>query len=136
MRDRTFFFVDYQGQRQGIARTVISTVPTLLQRQGIFTEAIAGRVPVIYDPRTTVGSTRTAVSGQHDSGRAHGSGGAGAAAALSAADLAGTANNYRRTATEIDDQNQWDVRLDHHFASGRDQAVRPALAISATRSSR
>ena len=42
MRDRTFFFVDYQGQRQAIGRTVISTVPTMLQRQGIFTEAMAG----------------------------------------------------------------------------------------------
>ena len=27
-RDRTFFFADYQGQRQRIARTVTSTVPT------------------------------------------------------------------------------------------------------------
>ena len=44
-RDQTFFFVDYQGQRQTIGRTVISTVPTLLQRQGVFTEAIGGRVP-------------------------------------------------------------------------------------------
>ena len=57
VKDRTFFFVDYQGQRQTIGRTVISTVPTLLQRQGIFTEAIGGRVPAIYDPATTVGST-------------------------------------------------------------------------------
>ena len=38
-QDRTFFFVDYQGQRQSIGRTVVSTVPTLLQRQGIFTRA-------------------------------------------------------------------------------------------------
>src|SRR3954462_6009512 len=59
VRDHTFFFVDYQGQRQSIGRTVTSTVPTLLQRQGIFTEAIAGRVPVIYDPATTMGSTRS-----------------------------------------------------------------------------
>lgn len=29
-RDRTFFFLDYQGQRQTIGRTVISTVPTVL----------------------------------------------------------------------------------------------------------
>jgi hypothetical protein len=35
---------------------------------------------------------------------------------------AGTVNNYRRTASEIDDQNQWDVRLDHVFASSRDRA--------------
>ena len=71
-QDRTFFFVDYQGQRQTIGRTVISTVPTLLQRQGIFTEAIAGRVPVIYDPATTVpggngSAIRSPVSRQHDS---------------------------------------------------------------------
>src|SRR6185312_11986208 len=62
-RDRTFFFADYQGQRQAIARTVTSTVPTLLQRQGIFTEAIAGRVPVIYDPATMVGSVRSPFPG-------------------------------------------------------------------------
>ena len=35
---------------------------------------------------------------------------------------AGTANNYRRTASEIDDQNQWDLRLDHLFASNSDRA--------------
>src|SRR5262245_20926317 len=52
-RNRTFFFMDYQGQRQAIARTPISTVPTALQRQGIFTEPVGVRVPVIYDPATT-----------------------------------------------------------------------------------
>jgi hypothetical protein len=35
---------------------------------------------------------------------------------------ANTANNYSRTANEIDDQDQGDVRIDHTFASGRDQA--------------
>jgi hypothetical protein len=52
IRNRTFFFADYQAQRQTIARTVISTVPTQLQRQGVFTEAIGGRVPAIFDPVT------------------------------------------------------------------------------------
>ena len=33
-----------------------------------------------------------------------------------------TANNYSRTANEIDDQDQGDVRIDHKFATGRDQA--------------
>ena len=121
-KDRTFFFVDYQGQRQAIGRTVTSTVPSLLQRQGIFTEAIAGRVPVIYDPSTTVGSTRTPFQNntipesQMDP------------VALSLLQryplptTAGTANNYSRTANEIDNQEQGDVRLDHRFASNRDQA--------------
>src|SRR4029079_3400238 len=30
VKDHTFFFVDYQGQRQAIGRTMTSTVPTLL----------------------------------------------------------------------------------------------------------
>ena len=66
-RDSTFFFLDYQGQRQTIGRTVISTVPTTLQRQGVFTESIGGRVPAIYDPATTMpagsGVTRTPFPG-------------------------------------------------------------------------
>src|SRR6202163_1281752 len=61
--DHTFFFVDYQGQRQSIGRTVISNVPPLRQRQRAFTQAIAGRVPVIYDPSTTAGSVRSVFSG-------------------------------------------------------------------------
>src|SRR5262249_30319581 len=53
LKDRTFFFVDYQGTRQLIGRVRISTVPTLLQRKGIFTEAVGGVVPRIFDPSTT-----------------------------------------------------------------------------------
>ena len=121
VRNRTFFFVDYQGQRQAIGRTVISTVPTPLQRQGIFTEAIAGRVPVIYDPDTTVGSSRspfpnnTIPPGRVDPV---------ALELLGRYPLpvsAGTANNYRRTASEIDNQHQWDARLDQTFSSNRGQ---------------
>src|SRR5581483_4337786 len=63
VRDRSFFFIDYQGQRQSIGRTLTSTVPTLLQRQGVFTEAIGGRVPAVYDPASTAGSTRTPFPG-------------------------------------------------------------------------
>jgi hypothetical protein len=122
VRDRTFFFADYQGQRQAIARTVTSTVPTVLQRQGIFTEAIAGRVPVVYDPATTVGSTRTAFANNTiPQGRVD----AVALALLQRYPLptsTGTANNFRRTESEIDDQDQWDVRIDHKFPSNRDQA--------------
>lgn len=124
-RDHTFFFVDYQGQRQHIGRTVISTVPTLLQRQGIFTEAIAGRVPAVYDPATTAsngsgGVTRTPfANGTIPGGRID----PVALALLARYPLptaAGTANNYRRIDRETDDQNQWTVRLDQRLSS-RDQ---------------
>jgi len=124
---QTFFFADYQGQRQEIARTVTSTVPTLLQRQGIFTEAINGRVPTIYDPQTTVVNangtvTRTPFAdnrvpmGRWDS----------VARTLLARypepTASGTANNFSRTAGEIDDQDQGDVRIDHRFRNGQDSA--------------
>ena len=139
-RDRTFFFADYQGQRQTIGRTVISTVPTLLQRQGIFTEAIGGRVPAIYDPATTVstgaGVDANAVPGQHDSRRAHGSGRAHAARAVSAAD-------ERRHRQQLPARRQRDGRSgsvqppDRSSVSRQPRSgVRTADAISRGRSSR
>jgi len=121
VKDHTFFFVDYQGQRQSIGRTVTSTVPTLLQRQGIFTEAIGGRVPVIYDPATTVGSTRSQFpGGVIPTGRMD-------PVALSLLQRyplptgSGVANNFSRTENEVDNQDQWDARIDHKFATNHDQ---------------
>src|SRR6187397_691874 len=114
-KNRTFFFVDYQGQRQSIGRTVTSNVPTLAERSGVFRQNI-------YDPSTTVGNTRqpflnnTIPRSSMDP------------VALSLLDRyplptnSATANNYSRTANEIDDQDQGDVRIDHKFATGRDQA--------------
>ena len=125
VKDRSFFFADYQGTRQSIGRVRISTVPTALQRQGIFTEAIGGRVAPLYDPATTRtvsggGSARDLFPGNSiPSGRID-----PVAAALLARypppNLPGTANNYRRLADERDDQDQLDLRLDRR-ASQRDQ---------------
>ena len=117
---RTFFFVDYQGQRQTIGRTVISTVPTLLQRQGVFTEAIGGRVPSIFDPRTGNANRAQFAGNTIPASRID----PVAAALLHRYPLptsSGTANNYQRTDGEVDDQDQWDARIDHRFGS-RDQA--------------
>jgi len=118
-RDRTFFFADYQGQRQSVGRTVISTVPTLLQRQGVFTEAIGGRVPVIYDPAT--GSTgRLPFPGNAiPTGRID-------PVARSLIDRyplptsAGTANNFRRLDNEQVDQDLISLRLDQRTSANGD----------------
>jgi hypothetical protein len=130
-RDRSFFWADYQGQRQTIARSVISTVPTALQRQGVFTEAIGGRVPVIYDPAT--GASNRAPFG-------------GNTIPLDRMDpvarslldrypmptSSGTANNYRRLGDETVDQDQLSARVDHRFASNRDQAFARLTRFSET----
>jgi len=115
VKDRTFFFVDYQGQRQGIGRTVTSNVPTLDERSGVFRQTI-------YDPATTVGSTRQPFLNNTIPRSAMDP------VALSLLDRyplptnSATANNYSRTANEIVDQDQGDVRLDHKFATNRDSA--------------
>jgi Carboxypeptidase regulatory-like domain len=124
-RDRTFFFADYQGQRQTIGRTVISTVPTQLQRQGIFTEAIGGRVPAIYDPATTMPGPTGGVTRQPFSGNTIPADRVDPVARqlLERYPLptsAGTANNYRRVNNETVDQHLVSVRLDHRLATGRD----------------
>jgi hypothetical protein len=120
VRDHTFFFVDYQGQRQSIARTVTSTVPTALQRNGVFTEAIAGKVPVIYDPGTTSDGKRTAFPGNSIPADLIDPVAASLLQRYPLPTSSGTANNFRRTAAEADDQDQWDARIDHRF-SGADQ---------------
>ena len=137
-KDRTFFFVDYQGQRQAIGRTVISTVPTLLQRQGIFTEAIGGRVPVIYDPATTVGSARDAVPGQHHSRRTGWI--RSPLALLQRYPLPTSARHGEQLsagpATKSTIRTSGTSRIDHQFAVESRPAVRPPDRISATTSSR
>src|SRR5262245_58982551 len=115
VKDRTFFFVDYQGQRQSIGRTVTSNVPTLAERSGVFRQNI-------YDPTTTVGNTRQPFANNTIPRSAMDP------VALALLDRyplptnSATANNYTRTGNEIVDQDQGEVRIDHKFASNRDQA--------------
>lgn len=120
-RDRTFFFVDYQGQRRSVGRTVISTVPTLLQRGGIFTEAIGGRVPTIYDPATTTGANRTPFPGNSIPLDRIDPVASSLLQRYPLPTSSDTAGNYRRTDREVDKQDQWDARIDHRLTN-RDQA--------------
>src|SRR5262252_9343223 len=103
VQNHTFFFVDYQGQRQSIGRTVTSNVPTLAERSGVFRQNI-------YDPTTTVGNTRQQFPNNTIP-----------ASALDPVALAlldriplptssATANNYTRTGNEIVNQDQADGR--------------------------
>jgi hypothetical protein len=115
VKDRTFFFADFQGQRQSIGRTVTSNVPTLAERSGIFRQNI-------YDPTTTIGNARQPFPNNTIPRNAMDP------VALALLDRyplptnSGTANNYTRTANEIVNQDQGDIRLDHRFAGNGDQA--------------
>src|SRR6185503_11263832 len=96
-------------------------VPTMLQRQGVFTEPIGGRVPLIYDPATTV----------IDGGSASRSAFAGNAIPIGQMDPVaralleryplptgpGTANNYRRTDVEQNDHDLIGGRIDQRLSN-------------------
>lgn len=70
-KNRTFFFVTYEGNRSSTASLVIRSVPTDLQKQGDFSgnRNSTGQPVIIYDPLTTAanpagsGYTRTPFAG-------------------------------------------------------------------------
>src|SRR5262249_11323274 len=58
IRDKTFFFGDYQSTRRLIARVRISTVPTLAQRTGNFSSSLGA---LLYlQPNGSISTTVTA----------------------------------------------------------------------------
>ncbi len=115
LHDRLFFFGDYQGIKALIGRTVISTIPTLAQRQGIFTNA-NGIGPHIYNPATTRLVNGKYVREQFANDVITTPLDPVAKALLARfptpTNLTATANNYTRTANDADHQNQFDFRVD------------------------
>jgi len=125
VKDRTFFFVDYQGVKQAIGTVRISTVPTVLERQGNFTEPYGTTTPVLFDPATTVktssGFTRSPFSPTNIISLTRID--PAALAVLNHYPLPtklGTANNFSLVGNDQDHQNQFDTRVDHKF-SDQDQ---------------
>jgi hypothetical protein len=53
-RNRTFWFWNYEGSREGVPRAFVSTVPTDLQRSGDFSQTrLTQGAVTVYDPNTT-----------------------------------------------------------------------------------
>ena len=120
IHDRLFFFGDYQGVKQQIGVTRISTIPTLAERQGIFTG-----VSHIYNPATTTFTGGKYVRQQFPNDVINVPFDPAAKALLdrfpTPTNLTAAANNYTRTANDTDHQNQFDVRVDGNISS-RDRA--------------
>jgi hypothetical protein len=102
--NKTFFFVDWQGTRLRTGITRFSVVPTVAQRQGTFTQPVFDPLtsPRTQFPNNTIPANRLDALGlqilQH----------------YPQPNVAG-ANNFVRTATEPDAQDQADLRLDRYF---------------------
>ena len=146
IKDQTFFFGDYQGTRQLIARVRTSTVPTLAQRNGNFASSLGallffqpnGSVSTVVTANPvnvtdTNGNTIQARVGQifRPSDRRVYAGNqiptntfdSVASQLLQRYPLPtsdSVANNFTRIGNESTDQDQYDIRVDHRF-SARDQ---------------
>jgi hypothetical protein len=120
LHNRLFFFGDFQGVRQLIGVTRISTVPTLKERQGIFTG-----VAKIYDPATTTVVNGVNVRKEFPNDVINVPFDPAAVSLMARfptpTNLTAPANNYTRTANDIDHQSQFDARVDGVFRT-RDRA--------------
>ncbi len=102
--NQTFFFADWQGTRLRTGITRFSVVPNLAQRQGIFTQAI-------FDPAT---SPRMQFAGNTIPNNRLDPIGLQVLQHYPLPNVAG-ANNFVRTATEPDNQDQADFRVDRYI---------------------
>jgi hypothetical protein len=54
-RDKTFFMFGWEDVRSSVPNPVYTTVPTMLERAGDFSQSLSGSMPAtIYDPTTTL----------------------------------------------------------------------------------
>jgi len=102
--NRTFFFADWQGTRLRTGLTRFSVVPTAAQRQGIFAQPI-------FDPAT---NPRTQFVNNTIPTTSFDGLGLQVLQHYPLPNVTG-ANNFVRTATEPDDQDQADFRVDRYF---------------------
>ena len=124
-RDKTFFFADYQGSRQSVGRVRTSTVPTVVQRQGVFTERVGTSVPAVYDPSTREPFPNNTIPVARMDPVA-----LGLLGRYPLPTSAGTANNFTRIGNEGEDQNQGDFRVDHHFGDSHQAFARISRFVS------
>jgi len=126
-RNHTFWFVDYDGFRQRIARTFVNTVPTEKMRNGDFSELPRQ----IYNPFTTradssspSGFVRDVFTGNTIPSNLWDPVTAKLIKAYPLPTSAGLTNNNVTNPTKTQDWNQFDVRGDHQVSGADSMFVR------------
>ena len=126
IKDKTFFFVDYQGTRIAQSQTVLSTVPSLSERGGNFADLLTGQLTAdgydsgqIFNPLTynAATNTRTPFQGNIISSGALDQAALNAVALFPAPNLPGTTNNYLSHPALVNNQDSFDIRVDHQLTS-------------------
>ncbi|PYR94290.1 MAG: TonB-dependent receptor [Acidobacteria bacterium] len=112
IRNRTFFFVDYEGFRQISKTTTFASIPTLEQRQGILGKPILNPLTgEVYANGVIPASAITAFARK-------------VLADLPAPTLPGISNNFDSLPRRQDFNNKFDVKVDHQFGPGMTAFVR------------
>ncbi len=126
IRNRTFFFVDYQGTRIRQAQTDISTVPSLAERTGNFSDLLTGTTTAagydtgqIFDPFTynPVTGARQPFAGNVIPPSRLDPAALKIASLYPLPNLPGSANNFLFNPVLSNDQDAFDVRVDHQLTS-------------------
>ncbi len=119
---KVYFFAGYEGLRQGNAATLITTVPTVKERGGDFSDYFNanGTLSTIYNPFTTTaggtGFVRTPFPGNVIPSSMFDAIGAKAVSLYPLPNTPGSAltnaNNFFGTGKTIEDDNRMDIRVD------------------------
>lgn len=117
-KDKTFFFVDYQGKRERQAQTYLNTLPSSALTAGNF----SGQSLTIYDPATTRASASSATGVIRDPFPGNvippnrfNTTGLNLANLYPSPNLPGLTNNYLYNPILMLTDDQFDARVDHRF---------------------
>jgi len=143
-KDKTFIFGDYQGSRVREALSYVSTVPNAAERAGDFSDRLTGQffspcpnpgpgesfdIGTIFDPFSTHSHAcsdgsgtvlirdKTSYNGQDNviSPNLLNATGLNIANLYPLPNLPDLVNNYLSSPNRVNDQDSFDIRLDHHF---------------------
>jgi hypothetical protein len=120
VRNRTFFFADYEGRRVREGVTRVTNVPTAAERAGDFSQS---GLPFVLDPFTFQPFPNSRIPRE----RLHPIG-AALASLYPLPNRAVPGQNYVSTPTSRDRNDQFDARIDHKLSSRSDLAFRYSFA--------
>jgi len=122
IRNRTFFFISYEGQRVRKSLTQSFSVPTAQMRSGNFAS-----LAMIYDPSTAAGGMRQPFPGNQIPVQSLDPLATALLANVPFPNLPGVAQNLLATASQRIDTNNYSARLDHQFSSSDNAYARFSL---------
>ncbi len=118
MKNKTFFFTDWEGTRIRTSGTTQSTIPTTLEREGDFSQSIyAGKPVSIYDPATynPLNKTRLPIAGNVIPQSSLDPVGVNLASLYPLPNKSSITNNFLSNPLTKESTDKWDLKIDHTF---------------------